>query len=89
MLREVLNEIKATSGSIDLNQLARKLNLDRQTLDGMIEFWVRKGKLQDIQKANNEALACFSGGGGACHSCNPTTCAHTGQIPRSFTITLQ
>lgn len=88
MLREVLNEIKATSGSIDLNQLARKLNIDRPTLDGMIEFWVRKGKLQDIQKANDQALACFSGGG-ACGSCHPTSCAHTGQMPRSFTITLQ
>lgn len=85
MLRNVLEEIKKTNGPIDLNQLARTLELDRPVLDSMIEFWVRKGKLQDIQLETSKAVACYSP---SCGSCSPTHCPHVGTMPRSFTIRL-
>jgi hypothetical protein len=66
MLRQVLQEIKAARGPVDLNQLAHKLNLERDALDGMIDFWVRKGKIEDMRQA--ETLECFSQVCGSCHS---------------------
>ncbi|MDM8531833.1 FeoC-like transcriptional regulator [Anaerolineales bacterium HSG25] len=87
MLRRVLQEIKGSTEPIDLNQLARNLKLERTVLDSMIEFWVRKGKLQDLQLEVAEAMACYSPSCGG--SCSPTQCPHVGSMPRSFTIQLQ
>ncbi|MDM8528654.1 FeoC-like transcriptional regulator [Anaerolineales bacterium HSG24] len=84
MLRRVLQEIKGSTEPIDLNQLARNLNLERTVLDSIIEFWVRKGKLQDLQLEIIEAMDCYSPICGG--RCSPTKCPHVGIMPRSFTI---
>jgi len=46
-LRQVLDAF-AQSGPISLPQLARQLDLDTRTLEDMIQFWVRKGKLREV-----------------------------------------
>ena len=45
MLHHVLHEFQSAPGALNLNDLARKLNVERSALEGMIQFWVRKGKI--------------------------------------------
>ena len=47
MLRQVLHEVESAEGSMSLNDLGRKLNVERSALEGMIAYLVQKGKLQD------------------------------------------
>ena len=47
MLNQVLQEIKFAQSALNLSDLSRKLGVERSALDGMIQFWVRKGRLRD------------------------------------------
>lgn len=44
-LRDVLNAFE-TDQPLSLAQMARRFNVEPGVLEGMIEFWVRKGKLR-------------------------------------------
>ncbi|OQY27656.1 MAG: hypothetical protein B6243_12755 [Anaerolineaceae bacterium 4572_5.2] len=55
MLHQVLNEFKSAQGALNLSDLARKLKVEQSALDGMIQFWVRKGRIEDSQLANSPA----------------------------------
>ncbi|NOX60852.1 MAG: hypothetical protein GXP42_02725 [Chloroflexi bacterium] len=59
MLHQVLAEIEAASGPIDLNALGRKLGVQPSALEGMIRFWVRKGRLKVHRVEDGaEGLVC-------------------------------
>ena len=58
MLQQLLQEIESAQGAINLNEMARKLGIERGALAGMIEFWIRKGRL----KVDSEALESVCGG---------------------------
>jgi hypothetical protein len=45
MLRELLRLVEAAEGPISLSDLARQLGVDVPVLDGMLQHWVRKGRL--------------------------------------------
>ena len=45
MLHAILHEIQTTSQPVTLRELSRKLNVQPTALEGMIAFWVRKGRL--------------------------------------------
>jgi hypothetical protein len=47
VLRQVLRELESAEGPVNLNDLGRKLGVERGALEGMIAFWVRKGRLKD------------------------------------------
>jgi len=47
MLRQVLQEIETTRSALHLGELSHRLGIDRSVLDGMIHFWVQKGRLVD------------------------------------------
>ncbi|MAU13343.1 MAG: hypothetical protein CL607_26225 [Anaerolineaceae bacterium] len=64
-LREVLNRFSDQSTPLSINQMARDMDLEPGVLHGMIDYWVRKGKLREI-----------SGSGEAC-----TTCGVKGSCP--------
>lgn len=85
MLYEVLAEIEQANGPVLIKDLSQKLNLDPGTLMGMIEFWVRKGRLQDDDLAQEEALACVSGG---CqdHCFGPGGCVMTAKMPKTYSV---
>ncbi|NJN16951.1 MAG: hypothetical protein HC822_12110 [Oscillochloris sp.] len=80
MLHQVLQAFERASGPLSLDELSRGLGIDRGALDGMIDFWVRKGRLK------------VSGAG----TCSPTGCggcaAHAGGCvfdasgPRTITL---
>ncbi len=88
MLRQVLREIEAAQGSINLNDLSHKLGIERSALEGMIQFWVRKGRLKDDERENKQIFAeCGDGSCGV--SCpGPQGCPFITKLPRTFTVTL-
>lgn len=84
MLHRVLQEIEAAPGSINLNELSRKLSIERSALDGMIAYWVRKGRLKnDI----NEQAACSLASCSSGKSCgSPQGCPFVMQMPQTYTL---
>lgn len=88
ILQQVLQELEATKGSIKLADLARKLDVEPGALKGMIEFWVRKGRLKN-DVPENEAIsgACLTGScGGSCPG--PQGCPFVMKMPQTYTLTL-
>jgi hypothetical protein len=49
MLRQVLQEIESAQGPLTLDELSRKLGVEKSTLAGMIDFWVRKRRLKGVE----------------------------------------
>lgn len=45
MLRELLRLVETAEGPISLADLGRQLGVDVTVLDGMLQYWVRKGRL--------------------------------------------
>jgi len=88
MLTRVLSEVEAAKGPLDLNELSRRLAVDRGVLDGMIQFWVRKGRLvDDAAVAGQAAVACAAHGcGGGCHGAQG--CPFTMKLPRTISLIL-
>lgn len=85
MLRDVLQELKQAQGPINLNELSRKLNIEPSALQGMILFWVQKGRLQDETQATRVILESCSSCEGACPG--PQTCPLVMKMPKSYTLT--
>ena len=55
MLTSVLHEIENSKGAIRMEALSQKLGIDEGVLEGMIEHWVRKGR---IQRMDQDDLLC-------------------------------
>lgn len=86
MLRQVLAELEAASGPVNINELSRKLGIERSALEGMIQFWVRKGRLKSgAQAAAEMAEQCTSGGCGMACS-GPADCPYVIKLPQSYTL---
>ncbi len=45
MLHAILHEIETAPGPITVRALSRKLGVQPSALEGMIRFWVQKGRL--------------------------------------------
>lgn len=84
MLRDVLQAVESTQGSITLIELSRRLNIDPGVLDGMLQHWERKGKLTinagsamacDMNCA--ASCGCSAGSSGSC-------CPFIVRLPRSY-----
>ena len=87
MLQQVLQEIKAANGPINLNELARRLNVERSALDGMIQFWLRKGRLQETDIYTDVPADICSGG--TCNCSGPKSCPFVMAMPRSYAVKLR
>lgn len=89
MLRQVLQMVEAANGSISLGELSRQLGVDAAALDGMLDYWVRKGRLQ---LNTQTGMACSTagaaaGGLGMCGSCGSVAgCPFIAQMPRSYSL---
>jgi hypothetical protein len=63
MLSHIIQEFRKSGGAISLNELSRRLGVERSALDGMLETLVRQGRL-------NHLCAGVSGDcSGSCQSC--------------------
>jgi hypothetical protein len=75
-LREVLNRFTDQSTPISINQMARDMHIDVGVLHDMIDYWVRKGKLREVN-SNGEA----------CHTCGiKGTCPFIVALPRYYEL---
>lgn len=45
-LMQVLKAVENSNGPIRPTDLSRKLGIEPSVLDGMLEFWIRKGRIQ-------------------------------------------
>lgn len=82
MLYRVLQEIESSRGPVSLNDLSRRLGLERSALQGMIAYWVRKGRLIDDYAA---ALESGCGRQDCAASCPAAhSCPQIEKLPRSL-----
>lgn len=86
MLSQVLQELESAKSAVNLNELSRKLDIERSALEGMIAYLVQKGKLQDDEKTQGIAMGmCDAGGcGGSCPG--PQGCPFVMKMPRTFSL---
>lgn len=61
MLRQVLQHFEQRSGAVSLVQMARDLDVERSILQDMLDYWVRKGRLREVQTSG--CGTCGSGSG--------------------------
>lgn len=47
MLREILDVFEQV-GPMSLAEMAKRTGIEKSALEGMIQFWVRKGKLREV-----------------------------------------
>ena len=85
MLYQVLEEIEQAQGPVLIKDLGRKLQIDPGVLMGMIEFWVRKGRLRDDDAALEKNLTCAPNGCGD-HCFGAGGCAFTVKMPKTYSI---
>jgi hypothetical protein len=85
MLNQVLNEIKNSKNGINLRELSRKLNIEQGALNGMIQFWVQKGRLVDDDAAEVDSCSIASGSCGSSCSC-PDSCPFVMEMPKSYSL---
>ena len=86
MLSQVLQELESAKSAVNLNELSRKLDIERSALEGMIAYLVQKGKLQDDEKAQGIAMGMCDAGscGGSCPG--PQGCPFVMKMPRTFSL---
>ena len=83
MLKRILHEFESAPNGISINELGRRMGVERGALEGMIDYLVRKGRLQDDRAATAVAM-CQSGG---CASCpGSRECPFAVEMPRAFSI---
>ena len=83
MLSQVLREIKTTKGPITVQQLSRKMGVEPDAMEGMIQFLVRKNLLQDdetVKNCNSDSGACTSS------SCDTSSCVFIAKMPKTYSI---
>ena len=74
-LSQVLATFEKADRPLSLPELARDLGVSREGLEGMIQYWVRRGKIHDIT-ALTDCGACGESG----------TCAFVLQMPRTYQL---
>lgn len=60
-LRQVLEHFEQNQGAVSLPQMARTLGVERGTLQNMIDYWVRKGKLREVNSQSCTTCGSASG----------------------------
>ena len=58
MLSRILKEFKEANEPLDLNELSRRLGIERSTLEGMLELLVRQGKLREVGADTETCAHC-------------------------------
>ena len=82
MLKLVLETIEASKGPIHVAELSQRLGIERSALEGMIDYWVQKGRLYE-----GDGAACAPGAGHCSSSCSGSAnCAFVAKMPRMYEI---
>jgi hypothetical protein len=86
MLNQVLQEITNAKEPISLPVLSSRLGIERGALEGMLDYWVRKGRLKDddaIPEGAHSAGSCGPSCGGA------DSCSFVAKIPKSYSLSVK
>ncbi|MFN2276252.1 MAG: FeoC-like transcriptional regulator [Candidatus Promineifilaceae bacterium] len=75
-LGQVLAAFEDNSKPMTLAQIARDLDVSAARLEGMIQYWVRKGRLREVVSFSD----CGTCGRG------PGDCPFTVELPRSYEL---
>jgi hypothetical protein len=73
-LSQVLTAFEGNNGPQTMNQIAGRLGISQARLEGMIHYWVRKGKLREVINRTD----CGTCGRG------PGDCPFTLELPRTY-----
>jgi len=84
MLRDVLHAIESANGPVHVAALSQQLGIDRSALEGMIDYWVRKGRLQ--APTATETVCAPSAGhcGGGCSGA--AACLFVARMPKAYVV---
>lgn len=75
-LREVLNHFANQSVPVSINHMAHEMGIEPGVLCGMIDYWVRKGKLREVNTS-----------GATCNTCGiRSACPFTVALPRCYEL---
>ena len=83
MLNQVLREIESAKGSITVPELSRKMGVEIDAMEGMIQFLVRKGRLQDddiVKNCSTDSGSCTSS------NCETSSCIFIAKMPKTYSI---
>lgn len=58
MLSRILEEFEKAKGPLDLNELSRRLGVERSALEGMLQLLVRKGRLRETGTGTETCAHC-------------------------------
>lgn len=87
MLRELLRLVEAADGPISLAELGRQLGVDAAVLDGMLQHWVRKGRLVMDGGAATPCADGYMSVGGGCGSCaGVAACPFIVRLPITYRL---
>lgn len=87
MLRQILKEFETASGPVSINALSRKLGVDRATLELMLDYWVRQGRLQDNKQFVMDGEASCSAKGSCGAKCQGVQgCSFLASMPKAYTL---
>ena len=77
MLRQVLAAFENAGTTVRLDALSRDLGLDPATLDNMLAYWVRKGRIREVRDLP----------GGGCASCGlGSDCPFVMRLPARYEL---
>lgn len=57
-LREILDRFTDQTTPLSINRMARDMALEPGVLQGMIDYWVRKGKLREVNGTTEHCTTC-------------------------------
>ncbi len=76
-LSNLLTKIEESSGAFSIQALARELDLTPERVKSMLEYWIRKGKIQSSTKLT-ECGSCSSQG----------DCPFVLEMPRTYELVI-
>ncbi len=86
MLYQLLHEIESAPGTLTISQLAAQMRVEESALWGMIDFWVRKGRIRS-DAVSDGAIAAPVCGGASCNQCpGATQCPFVVKMPVSVSL---
>lgn len=86
MLGRVLRELQDGKGTLRLEDLARRMEIEPSALKGLIDFWVRKGRLTLAADEDAPSAVCASACGPACPGA--AQCVFVARMPAIYSVKL-
>jgi hypothetical protein len=76
-LRQVLTIFEQADGALSLAHIARELEISTARLEGMLQYWVRKGRIREVVDLSSGCPSCGVSG----------ECPFVMEMPRSYELT--